>query len=328
MRAILTRHACPPRRRPRPRFAPLLPALALAFLVQCTQPQPSRPPAQETAREPTAGKIAFVANRAGNWDLFVMNGDGTGLTQLTDTPIDERQPAVSPDGQRVAYSTSDGALRVIRLADKTAEALPLPAARYGYPAWLGDGSGLVYTSYTFAPGNEDADFFVYSFADRQPRPFLTQTGPQDYPALSPDGDTLAYVSSLATALPKFGSALTQQLWVSSLKYGRPSQLLPGSTDETRPAWSPDGAWIAFSSARAGGPDLWMVRPDGKELTRLTETPPAETSPAFSPDGRQLAYVSTHDGRMRLMLLDVGTRASRALTPFGAEDVEAKDPSWR
>ena len=325
MRTILSSHACPPRRRSRPRPAPLLPVLALIFLVQCA---PSAPGPQEPAREPTAGKIAFVANRKGNWDLFVMNGDGTGLTQLTDTAIDGRQPAISPDGQRVAYSTSDGALWVIRLADKTAEALPLPAARYGYPAWLGDGSGLVYTAYTFAPGNEDADFFVYSFADRQPRPFLTQTGPQDYPALSPDGDTLAYVSSLATAQPKFGSTLTQQLWVSSLKYGRPSQLLPGSTDETRPAWSPDSAWIAFSSAREGNPDLWMIRPDGKELTRLTETPTAETSPAWSPDGQRLAYVSAQAGRMRLMLLDVRTRASHALTPFGAEDVEAKDPSWR
>ena len=325
MRAILGRPARPTRRRTGRRFAALLPALALALLVQCTQQAPGP---QGPAPTPPAGKIAFVANVKGNWDLFVMNGDGTGVTQLTDTPFDERQPAISPDGQRVAYSTSDGALRVMALADKTAEALTLPAGRYGYPAWLGDGSGLVHTSYTFAPGNEDADFFVYVFADRQQRPFLMQTGPQDYPALSPDGDTLAYISSLATALPGFGSTVTQQLWVSSLKYGRPSQLLLGSSGDTRPAWSPDSAWIAFSSAREGSPDLWMIRPDGKEPARLTDSPEAETSPAWSPDGRQIAYVSTQAGRMRLMLLDVQTRASRVLSPFGSDDVEVKDPCWR
>jgi Tol biopolymer transport system component len=269
-----------------------------------------------------------VANLKGNWDLFVMNGDGTGLTQLTDTPVDERQPAISPDGQRVAYSTSDGGLWVMSLAEKTAEALPLPAGRYGYPAWLGDGGGLVHTSYTFAPGNEDADFFVYMFADREQRPFLMQTGPQDYPALSPDGASLAYVSSLATMQPGFGSTVTQQLWVCSLKYGRPGQLLPGSSGDTRPAWSPDGGLIAFSSARQGSPDLWTIRPDGKEPTRLTDSPEAETSPAWSPDGRQIAYVSTRTGRMRLMLLDVQTRASRALSPFDSADVEVKDPCWR
>src|SRR5688500_5731848 len=123
MRTILSSHACPPRRRSRLRPAPLLPVLALTFLVQCV---PSEPGPRGPARGPTAGQIAFVANQKGNWDLFVINGDGTGLTQLTDTPIDERQPALSPDGQRVAYSTSDGALWVIRLAEKTAEALPLP----------------------------------------------------------------------------------------------------------------------------------------------------------------------------------------------------------
>lgn len=297
--------------------------VALPFLTQCARQQPAT---QEPAKG--AGKIAFVANRNGNWDLFLMNGDGGRLTQLTDTPLDERQPAISPDGMRVAYSTSDGVLWVMSLETKAAEALPLPAGRYGYPAWLSDGGGLVYTSYKFMPGSEDADFFVYTFADKQERPFLTQTGPQDYPALSPDGGALAYVTSQATVLPVFGSSLTQQLWVASLREGRPQQLLVGSVGETRPAWSPDGKRIAFSSARRGSADIWVVNPDGQELARLTETPSAETSPAWSPDGREIIYVSTDAGAMRLMLFDVATRTSRPLSPFGAESVEAKDPCWR
>jgi len=310
-----------PHRRAAALFASLL--FALPFLTQCARQQVA-------PREPAkgAGKIAFVANRNGNWDLFLMNGDGTGLAQLTDTPLDERQPSISPDGKRVAYSTSDGALWVMSIETKAADALPLPAGRYGYPTWLSDGGGLVYTSYKFMPGSEDADFFAYSFADGQERPFLTQTGPQDYPALSPDGGALAYVTSQATVLPGFGSSLTQQLWVASLREGRPQQLLVGSVGETRPAWSPDGKRIAFSSARRGSQDIWLVNPDGQEPLRLTETPGAETSPAWSPDGRGLAYVSTDAGAMRLMLLDVATRASRPLSPFGAESVEAKDPCWR
>jgi TolB protein len=308
-------------RRPSVLFLSLLAALPL--LTQCARQQPAPP-------EPAGGggRIAFVANRKGDWDLFMMNGDGGGLTQLTDTPLDERQPAISPDGKRVAYSTSDGALWVMSLDTKSADALPLPAGRYGYPTWLSDGSGLVYTSYKFTPGSEDADFFAYTFADGRERPFLTQTGPQDYPALSPDGGALAYVTSQATVLPGFGSSLTQQLWVASLREGRPRQLSVGSVDETRPAWSPDGRRVAFSSARRGSQDIWVVNPDGQELVRLTEANGSETSPAWSPDGRGLAYVSTEAGAMRLMLLDVATRASRPLSPFGPEAVEAKDPCWR
>lgn len=321
MRVNPKREPCAPRRLRRVIFISLL--VALLFLTQCTR-RPTAPP------EPAmgGGKIAFVANLKGNWELFLMKGDGTELAQLTDTPLDERQPAISPDGKQVAYSTSDGVLWVMSLETKAAEALPLPAGRYGYPAWLSDGSGLVYTSYKFMPGSEDADFFVYTFGDRQERPFLTQTGPQDYPALSPDGGALAYVTSQATVVPGFGSSLTQQLWVASLREGRPQQLLVGSVGETRPAWSPDGKRIAFSSARGGSADIWTVKPDGQELARLTETPAAETSPAWSPDGREIVYVSTDAGAMRLMLMDVATRVSRPLLPFGAESLEAKDPCWR
>ena len=71
-----------------------------------------------------------------------------------------------------------------------------------------------------------------------------------------------------------------------------------------------------------------MSPDGRELVRLTEAPGAETSPAWSPDGREIAYVATESGRMRLMLLDVATRASRPLSPFGAEGFEAIDPCWK
>ena len=45
-----------------------------------------------------------------------------------------------------------------------------------------------------------------------------------------------------------------------------------------PAWSPDGAWITFESRREGGADIWVMRPDGTEQTRLTSGAGDETHP--------------------------------------------------
>jgi Tol biopolymer transport system component len=54
-------------------------------------------------------------------------------------------------------------------------------------------------------------------------------------------------------------------------------------------WSPDGSQIAFTSPRNGSWDIYTIRPDGTDLTRITDSPNAEFSPSWSPDGGRIAY---------------------------------------
>jgi Tol biopolymer transport system component len=92
---------------------------------------------------------------------------------------------------------------------------------------------------------------------------VNQTGPQDYPAVSPDGTQVAYMSSIATLVPGHGATITQQLWIVSLQLGKPRQLFHGSSQDTSPAWSPDGKQIAFSSNRSGPVEIWVADADGR-----------------------------------------------------------------
>jgi Tol biopolymer transport system component len=81
-----------------------------------------------------------------------------------------------------------------------------------------------------------------------------------------------------------------------------------------PTWSRDGAWIAFTSERNGSADLFRVRPDGRDLERLTDSPAYDDQAAFSPDGRQLAFVTTRaNGTADLWTLDMASRRAQALT---------------
>jgi TolB protein len=79
------------------------------------------------------------------------------------------------------------------------------------------------------------------------------------------------------------------------------------------AWASGEGIIIFSSAKAGGWDLWSIRPDGTGLKRITSTPGAEHSPAVSPDGTEIAYIA--DRTVHIMRSD-GNGDIRLPLPVG------------
>jgi TolB protein len=105
----------------------------------------------------------------------------------------------------------------------------------------------------------------------------------------------------------------------------------GVADGT-PAWSPDGTRIVFTSARSGGLDLYVVRPDGALVTRLTRNPALDVTPAWSPNGRWIAFASNRLGEGNHELFKIrpnGTDLTRLTFNEGGFDVSNDDaePSW-
>ena len=115
------------------------------------------------------------------------------------------------------------------------------------------------------------------------------------------------------------------LFIAAADGSQEQPLLAVEETNYDPAWSPDGAWIVFTSDRAGSADLFRVRPNGADLERLTENPAYDDQAAFSPDRNQLVFVSTrNDGTADLYILDLRTRRARRLTSGPGGDFR---PAW-
>lgn len=84
-------------------------------------------------------------------------------------------------------------------------------------------------------------------------------------------------------------------------------------------------WLAFDSDRGSfNRDIYLVRGDGSQVTRLTTEPSTEKDPAFSHDGASLAFVSDRSGSMQIHVMDLAHGGVKQLTFLAAG---ADEPSW-
>lgn len=84
------------------------------------------------------------------------------------------------------------------------------------------------------------------------------------------------------------------------------------SNETHPAWSPDGRTLAFISDRSGQPEIWLMDEESGEATIYGEWTGAESSPAWSPDGTSLSFLTYDEGSVHLHLWTEGDAPRRLL----------------
>ncbi len=111
------------------------------------------------------------------------------------------------------------------------------------------------------------------------------------PAVSPDGAWVVFSMAVGRS---------RHLFLMRSDGSDLAQLSDGRAEDVQPVWSPDGEWIAFTSNRGHADmrhrsrsnwDIWMVRRNGEDLTRLTRDPGRDGAPAFSADGSRVLFHS-------------------------------------
>jgi len=212
--------------------------------------------------------------------------------QVTSNAAWEGQPALSPDGQTIAYVSETAGGRDIFLGDvHGGQELRLtedPAIDTN-PTWFPDGKSIAFVS------DRSGVLSVWKVGRYGGIPTLLVDRAED-PAVSPDGKRIAF------SRPVESDEL--RIAVCPIENPAATKVITGDDDgrwyHRTPAWSPDGAWLCY----AGHQDLWLVSSDGSRHRQLTLDGGTYGHPTWSTDGKRIYCDSARNGTNALWWIPV------------------------
>ena len=251
--------------------------------------------------EPSLSKIAFVSNRDGNSEIYVMNSDGSSQQNLTNNPTaNEEKPAWSPDGSKIAFVSykDEGGdkLYVIdsdghNLRDLTKELGRMGGAAVWGHSWSPDGRKI---AFGFGVAPENVEKYLID-ADGKNLKKLTDNLLDERlgPVWSPDGRYMVFGS--------FGASADDGMFIIDI-IGNKTQRLTRSYAERRfpgddPfSWSVDGTKVYFISGNEyNDSDIYSIDINNHNLENITKTHDTyESLASLLPNGRNIVFCLRKD----------------------------------
>ncbi|MBV8518476.1 MAG: PD40 domain-containing protein [Acidobacteria bacterium] len=247
-------------------------------------------------------QIAFASNRTGNWEIWLMDWDGSNQRRITFHNALSILPSWSPDNERMVYTSFARGTSDMYIINR----------RGGGRMRINSGLALN-TSATFSPVGDDIAFVgsvhgnpdIYLIKDdgSNIRRLTTTGSVESTPEWSPNGRQIAFTSGRSgtpqiyvmdaegTNVRRISydgnwnddavfSPDGEKLAYTSRVNGRfqirianlitnESRIVAGEGSNEQPTWSPDGNWISFQSNRSGAWQVYRMRIDGTDLLQLT-----------------------------------------------------------
>lgn len=265
---------------------------------------------------PSGDRLAFLSNRSGSKQIWTIPHDGGEATQLTDLPEEVTGFTWSADGTTIAFVSKAGspqpeqdpAAGEVQEASDVVHITKIRFRADGTPGFLDHKPTHIWC----IPSNGGSPWQVTAgdYNDSQP-------------AFSPDGRELALVSN-RTGDRDFNCA--SEIWAVSVQGGQP-RCIAGGDDAYfwHPAWSPDGASIAFSghwqaaTGHATNYGVWLAPGNGdgapRNLTEALDRPAGDfaigdtavethSGPVWSPDGTTLYFQVSDAGNVHLYRISI------------------------
>jgi TolB protein len=265
-------------------------------------PTPQPPP------PPLSGKIVFfewenfddVGAPPKHSEIYIMNADGTGKTQLTSGPDWERDPVLSPDGSKIAFRANTGNSSSPGMSD----------GRYDLYVMNSDGSGLVRLDFIDPlEQSYSAKSLDWSPDGSQ---ILFESWSKGITSVNVDGSGLNQIKTSGSE-PRWSPDGTKIAYATG---GTPGQIAVVNADGTGAVqvtdnvvgasgldWSPDSSKLVIVTAIQDTPEghnVAVMNSDGTNRTNLG----LGKEPSWSPDGTKIVYTSNDSlGKIQIYVMD-------------------------
>jgi Tol biopolymer transport system component len=288
--------------------------------------------------ENSNGKIAFIRHP----DIYVMNSDGTGQTNLTRTKVAVGGGVWSPNGKKIALSARSAGehsldIYVIDAAGTGETNLTrTKAGSEGAPSWSPDSKKITYLRGSGPSGEIYNDIYVMNSDGTSKTRLIRATDTKNFevgfesPAWSPDGEKIAFIrttrvdfvnGSPSSAAPATGPSGLYVMKPDGTGLRKLSREMPYAQS---PLWSPEGKEIAFSGA---GEKNYVVNVGGAKLRELMPNVQDHVSSySWSPNGKKIALAAVHYRReLDIYVVDADGTGQTNLT--STKTIIEDEPSW-
>jgi serine/threonine protein kinase len=245
-----------------------------------------------------------------------MDGEMRKVTSLSAIGPGDGQPAVSPDGQTVAFirygNLSD--LYVSPVAGGEARRLTNELQLINGLVWINNREIL------FSSNRAGGRTLWRIAADgrSEPQPVPGVEGEASFPAI-------AYPAKLRPRVAYQRAAFDFNIWRLEVSVAPPAPVIASTRTDTSPKFSPDGKRIVFGSDRSGYLEIWVSSSDGSNATQLTTLASSRSgSPSWSPDSQKIVFDSLASGNNDIWTISAEGGSPKRLTMEPSNDAR---PSW-